>query len=167
MVKDRTVAIVLAFFLGSFGGHKFYLGNNLAGVLYLLFSWTLIPLLIAFFDFLGLLLMSEQAFQAQYNLGMLQSGHILRAAKDVTGAATSKNFMISAQLPPKNMKKNAKNCCGICNYEVRRKREEVRRKREERIGVNLTSNVVTDCCLSIKSRSPLAPLIVGGDRKLL
>jgi len=86
MVKDRTVAIVLAFFLGSFGGHKFYLGNNLAGVLYLLFSWTLIPLLIAFFDFLGLLLMSEQAFQAQYNLGMLQSGHILRAAKDVTGA---------------------------------------------------------------------------------
>ncbi|MGB7711662.1 MAG: NINE protein [Microcoleus sp.] len=86
MVKDRTVAIVLAFFLGGFGGHKFYLGNNLAGVLYLLFSWTLIPSLIAFFDFLGLLLMSEQVFQAQYNPGMLQSGHILRAAKDVTGA---------------------------------------------------------------------------------
>ncbi|MFB8795354.1 MAG: NINE protein [Microcoleus sp.] len=86
MVKDRTVAVVLAFFLGGFGGHKFYLGNNLAGVLYLLFSWTLIPSLIAFFDFLGLLLMSEQVFQAQYNPGMLQSGHILRAAKDVTGA---------------------------------------------------------------------------------
>lgn len=86
MVKDRTVAVVLAFFLGGFGVHKFYLGNNLAGVLYLLFSWTLIPSLIAFFDFLGLLLMSEQVFQAQYNPGMLQSGHILRAAKDVTGA---------------------------------------------------------------------------------
>ncbi len=38
MVKDRTVAVVLAFFLGGFGVHKFYLGNNLAGVLYLLFS---------------------------------------------------------------------------------------------------------------------------------
>jgi len=86
MVKDRTVAIVLAFFLGGFGVHKFYLGNNLAGVLYLLFSWTLIPSLIAFFDFLGLLLMSEQVFQAQYNPGMLQSGQILRSAKDVTGA---------------------------------------------------------------------------------
>lgn len=86
MVKDKTVAVVLAFFVGGFGGHKFYLGNNVAGVLYLLFSWTLIPSVIAFFDFLGLLLMSEQAFQAQYNPGMLQPGRILRAAKDVTGA---------------------------------------------------------------------------------
>ncbi|MEG4803463.1 NINE protein [Microcoleus sp. ARI1-B5] len=86
MVKDRTVAVVLAFFIGGFGGHKFYLGNNVAGVLYLIFSWTLIPSLIAFFDFLGLLLMSEQTFNAQYNPGMLQSGYVLRGAKDVTGA---------------------------------------------------------------------------------
>ena len=86
MVKDKTVAVVLAFFLGGFGGHKFYLGNNLAGVLYLLFSWTLIPSLIAFFDFIGLLLMSEQAFNAQFNAGMLHSGHRLRSATDVTGA---------------------------------------------------------------------------------
>jgi TM2 domain-containing membrane protein YozV len=86
MVKDKTVAVVLAFFIGGFGGHKFYLGNNLAGVLYLLFSWTLIPSLLAFFDFLGLLLISEQAFQAQYNPGILQGGYLLRAAKDVTGA---------------------------------------------------------------------------------
>jgi TM2 domain-containing membrane protein YozV len=76
----------LVFFVGGFGGHKFYLGDNLAGVLYLMFSWTLIPSLIAFFDFLGLLMMSEPAFQAQYNPGMLQGGHILRSAKDVTGA---------------------------------------------------------------------------------
>jgi TM2 domain-containing membrane protein YozV len=86
MVKDKTVAVVLAFFIGGFGGHKFYLGNNLAGVLYLLFSWTLIPSLFAFFDFLGLLLMSEPAFNAQYNAGMLQSGYAIRGAKDVTGA---------------------------------------------------------------------------------
>ena len=86
MVKDKTVAVVLAFFVGGFGIHKFYLGNNVAGVLYLLFSWTLIPSVIAFFDFIGLLLMSEQAFQVQYNGGMLPSGYVLRAAKDVTGA---------------------------------------------------------------------------------
>jgi TM2 domain-containing membrane protein YozV len=87
MVKDKTVAVVLVFLLGGFGVHKFYLGNNLAGILYLLFSWTLIPSLIAFFEFLGLLMMSEQAFNAQYNPGMLQSGgHILRSATDVTGA---------------------------------------------------------------------------------
>jgi len=86
MVKDKTVAVVLAFFVGGFGIHKFYLGNNVAGVLYLLFSWTLIPSLLAFFDFIGLLLMSEQVFQVQYNGGMLPSGYVLRAAKDVTGA---------------------------------------------------------------------------------
>ncbi len=86
MVKDKTVAIVLTFFVGGFGIHKFYLGNNVAGVLYLLFSWTLIPSLIAFFDFLGLLMMSEQAFQLQHNGATLPSGYVLRSAKDVTGA---------------------------------------------------------------------------------
>ena len=86
MVKDKTVAVVLAFFVGGFGVHKFYLGNNLAGVLYLLFSWTLIPSLIAFFDFLGLLFMSEQAFNVQFNGGTLPGGRILRSATDVTAA---------------------------------------------------------------------------------
>lgn len=86
MVKDKTVAVVLALLVGPFGIHKFYLGNSLAGVLYLLFSWTLIPSLLAFFDFLGLLLMSEQAFQVQYNGATLPSGYALRSAKDVTGA---------------------------------------------------------------------------------
>ena len=86
MVKDKTVAVLLAFFVGGFGIHKFYLGNNLAGVLYLLFCGTLIPFVLGFFDFLGLLLMSEQAFQVQYNGGMLPSGYVLRSAKDVTGA---------------------------------------------------------------------------------
>ncbi len=86
MVKDKTVAVVLALLVGPFGIHKFYLGNSLAGVLYLLFSWTLIPPVLAFFDFLGLLLMSEQAFQVQYNGAKLPSGYVLRSAKDVTGA---------------------------------------------------------------------------------
>jgi TM2 domain-containing membrane protein YozV len=86
MVKDKTVAVVLAFFVGGFGGHKFYLGNDLAGVLYLLFSWTLIPSLIAFFDFIGLLFMSEQAFNAQFNGGMLSGNYSLRSATDVTEA---------------------------------------------------------------------------------
>jgi TM2 domain-containing membrane protein YozV len=86
MVKDKTVAVLLAFFVGGFGIHKFYLGKNLAGVLYLLFSGTLIPFVLGFFDFLGLLLMSEQAFQVQYNGAMLPSGYVLRSAKDVTGA---------------------------------------------------------------------------------
>jgi len=35
---------------------------------------------------------------------------------------------------------------------------------QEPISVNLTSNPVTDCCLTIKARSPLAPLKKGGTR---
>ena len=45
--KDATAAILLAFFLGSFGAHRFYMGEIGMGVLYLVFCWSLIPHLIA------------------------------------------------------------------------------------------------------------------------
>jgi TM2 domain-containing membrane protein YozV len=45
--KDVTVAILLAFFLGSFGAHRFYLGEIGMGILYVAFCWTFIPHLIA------------------------------------------------------------------------------------------------------------------------
>ena len=66
-MRNRTIAALLAFFLGYLGIHKFYLGENLAGVLYLLFFWTFIPGIIAFFEFIGLIIMSDQAFDAKYN----------------------------------------------------------------------------------------------------
>jgi len=69
--KNKSVAIILAFFLGSFGIHKFYLVNNFAGILYLVFFWTFIPALLAIFDFIGLLLMSDNAFNAQYNVNII------------------------------------------------------------------------------------------------
>ena len=47
MRKDVTAAILLAFFLGSFGAHRFYLGEIGMGFLYLAFCWTLIPHLVA------------------------------------------------------------------------------------------------------------------------
>jgi TM2 domain-containing membrane protein YozV len=70
-MRNRTVAALLAFFAGGFGIHKFYLGQNGWGILYLLFCWTFIPGIIAFFEFIGLLVMSDQAFDAQYNRGYL------------------------------------------------------------------------------------------------
>ena len=45
--KSDVVAILLAFFLGSFGAHRFYLRQNGWGILYLLFCWTLIPHLVS------------------------------------------------------------------------------------------------------------------------
>jgi TM2 domain-containing membrane protein YozV len=67
MKKDRMVAALLAFFFGWFGVHKFYLGDNRAGLIYLLLSWTFIPGVLAFFDCLGLLIGSEQEFDRRYN----------------------------------------------------------------------------------------------------
>lgn len=66
-MKNKIVAALLAAFLGMFGIHKFYLEENGAGLIYLLFFWTGIPAIIAFFEFFFLLLMSDRAFDAVYN----------------------------------------------------------------------------------------------------
>ena len=70
-MKSKTTAVVLAFFLGGFGAHRFYLGQSGRGILYLVFCWTLIPAIIAFIDFFCLLLMSEDEFNRKYNCMMV------------------------------------------------------------------------------------------------
>ena len=52
--KNPTTAILLGLLLGGIGGHKFYLGQTGAGIVYLLFFWTYIPGLIAFFELFNL-----------------------------------------------------------------------------------------------------------------
>lgn len=49
---DKTALALIAFFLGGFGGHKFYVGKYGQGILYLLFCWTGIPGLVAFIEFI-------------------------------------------------------------------------------------------------------------------
>ena len=64
---SRTVAIVLALFLGGFGAHKFYLGSPGLGIVYLLFCWTFIPAIIAFIEALSYLFMGESAFNTRFS----------------------------------------------------------------------------------------------------
>ena len=66
-MKSKTTAAVLAFFLGGIGVHRFYLGQAGLGIVYLVFSWTLIPCLVAFIDFIGFLCMSDEQFNRRYN----------------------------------------------------------------------------------------------------
>ncbi|HEY9703824.1 MAG TPA: TM2 domain-containing protein [Allocoleopsis sp.] len=66
-MKSKGAAIVLCFFLGGLGIHKFYLGETVPGILYLVFCWTFIPSLIAFIEFFLLIFMSDQEFDVKYN----------------------------------------------------------------------------------------------------
>ena len=64
--RSRVTAALLAFFLGGFGAHKFYLGRSGWGVLYLIFCWTFIPAIVAFIEFIIYLTMSDEAFAQKY-----------------------------------------------------------------------------------------------------
>jgi TM2 domain-containing membrane protein YozV len=79
--KNKIVAALLAFFLGMFGVHRFYLGDTKNGTIMLvgsLVSWLLTFVLIgflgllvfgvwAFIDFVRYLIMSDADFAAAYN----------------------------------------------------------------------------------------------------
>jgi len=68
-MKDKTTAAVLAFFLGGIGVHKFYLNKTTAGIIYLIFCWTLIPAIIAFVEFIMIITMNQHSFDEKYNSG--------------------------------------------------------------------------------------------------
>lgn len=65
--KSKVTAMLLAFFLGGIGVHKFYLGQTVWGVVYLLFFWTFIPAFVAFIEFLIYAFTSEEKFDEKYN----------------------------------------------------------------------------------------------------
>jgi TM2 domain-containing membrane protein YozV len=64
--KSKIAAALFAFFLGGFGAHKFYLGRPGWGLLYLVFFWTFVPAIVAFFEFIFLLAMSDERFAEKY-----------------------------------------------------------------------------------------------------
>jgi len=64
--KSKTTAGILAMFLGGIGIHKFYLGKDWQGLLYLLFCWTYIPAIIGFIEGIVYLTMSDNEFEVRY-----------------------------------------------------------------------------------------------------
>ncbi|WP_019003069.1 TM2 domain-containing protein [Succinimonas amylolytica] len=48
---NKVIYLVLAFFLGGFGIHKFYARRPLAGIICVLFCWTCIPLIWSLISF--------------------------------------------------------------------------------------------------------------------
>jgi len=64
--RSKLAAVLLAFFLGGFGIHKFYLGQTGWGIIYLLLCWTFIPAFIAVIEAVLLLVMSDERFNLKY-----------------------------------------------------------------------------------------------------
>ena len=68
--RNKLVAALLAFFLGTLGVHRFYLGRTGSGILMLVLSITVIGLLVsapwALIDMIRYLVMSDEEFAARY-----------------------------------------------------------------------------------------------------
>lgn len=69
--KSRSVAAILAFSgtLTISGLHKFYLGQPLWGLLYVLLSWTPIPKVACAIEGVWFLAQDEEAFDRHFNMG--------------------------------------------------------------------------------------------------
>lgn len=63
--SKRIAAAFFAFFLGSFGAHKFYLGKTGQGILYLLFIWTGLPSIIGLIEGIIYLNKSDEEFNME------------------------------------------------------------------------------------------------------
>lgn len=75
-MKDKNVAALLAFFLGTFGIHRFYLGQVGLGIAYIMFFW--IAWLIGFIDFIVFLAMDQKEFDFKYNRNFIRSDYLRR-----------------------------------------------------------------------------------------
>ena len=66
-MKDKTIAAVLALFLGYFGAHRFYLFYICVALLYFFLAFTGSSFLLSFIDFFRFLFMDQQRFDFAYN----------------------------------------------------------------------------------------------------
>ena len=66
--KSKTVAGLLAIFLGWIGIHKFYLGRIGWGIVYILFCWTGIPFLVSLVEGIIYFSMNGKDFDYKYNI---------------------------------------------------------------------------------------------------
>ncbi len=64
---NKTALLLMTFFLGGLGGHKFYLGKWAQGIFYFLFFWLWIPALIALIEFIIYACTSSERLNEKYS----------------------------------------------------------------------------------------------------
>jgi TM2 domain-containing membrane protein YozV len=63
---SKLTLLLLTLFFGSWGVHRFYLGNYVRGILYFLFFWTLIPTLISWIEYLFFIFVKREKIEENY-----------------------------------------------------------------------------------------------------
>ena len=66
-MKDKSVAGILALFLGGFGVHRFYLEQTGLGIFYLIFCWFPVMWIVGWIDAIVFLSMDKENFDYKYN----------------------------------------------------------------------------------------------------
>lgn len=64
--RNRGLAIILAFFFGWAGAHRFYIGKPVSGLVYLLFFWTGIPALLGVIEAIIFCAVSDEEFNRDW-----------------------------------------------------------------------------------------------------
>lgn len=103
--KSKTTTIILALFLGTFGAHRFYLGQYWRGIFCVLFFWTWIPTFISWIDVIIFGVMSQARFDNKYN--SLTSG---AAVQNCSGCGTPLTFMTTPNFGGGKLKDGGRVC---------------------------------------------------------
>ncbi len=77
---SKTVLLLLVFFGGGIGLHKFYLRKPVQGIFYVLFCWTFIPSLIALVEMIVYACTSEARLREKYQASSSTSVIVIAAA---------------------------------------------------------------------------------------
>ncbi|GAA5167723.1 NINE protein [Viridibacterium curvum] len=94
---SKVALVLLTFFAGGLGAHKFYLKKPWWGLLYLLFFWTWIPGLVAFIEFIIYLCTSEESLNEKYEAG--NSGVIIAIVVAIFGGIALIGILAAIALP--------------------------------------------------------------------
>jgi len=87
--KSKGGATLLALTLGGVGAHRFYLGQPKIGIAMLLLSWTFLPVLAGWVDFVRFTFMSDRDFATRYGRQTAPMLHPPRPIRRLESARSS------------------------------------------------------------------------------